>query len=770
MSHDKKIQKIVSDIGSERAVLSGICQYGKDGFIDVCDIISVDTFTIDSNKALYKCLVSILKETDKVDITSIIAKAEELHLTNLICKEKSDIEYLRSLFSFPLHKDNIRTHAAKIAKLEFTRKAQDKHVQAYKALQEVKGSETLESIINISEKPVFDLIDDIARNKSNNPQKFGSGSLELLQNLENNQCDNIGIPTPYSRYNVIIGGGLRRGGVDLIGARPKCLDLNTIVYTRYGPKTIQEIEVGDELCHPYGGYTKVLSTNINNDSTCYEITFSDETKIICTSNHRWYVQSRRTKGYQTLTTEQMINNGLYYGNRPKYEIITTTPVSFEEKSISIDPYFIGSLFENYKDNHIYTHKEIFIIGSQSEDKFIPDVYKYNTIEIRQSLIQGIFDTKGLINFNEKNIEYTTKSLQFALDVKEVLESLGFLVTKKQNIINYNNKTIYSYTLYIKGYDYSVLFRLPRNKELCKKIITDPIHREIISIKEVSKRITKCVTVDRSDELFLINGFIATKNSGKSTHAINIGLHTAGTLKIPTLYLDTEMDLEPQQHRILACLSKVHISNIETGKFAKTSDKNKLYNSQKLLEDIPFFHISVAGKPFEEILSIIRRWIIKEVGFEGGRTNNCLIIYDYFKLMNAADLNNMQEFQALGFQISHLSDFSKEYDFPCLAYVQLNRSGIDKDTSDIISQSDRLLWLCQSASYIRRKTKEEIVQDGKENGNVKLQTLECRYGSGLEDGDYINLDLEYGYFKMKELNTKSDLIKKTLANTDEDIDF
>lgn len=480
MSHDKKIQKIVSDIGSERAVLSGICQYGKDGFIDVCDIISVDTFTIDSNKALYKCLVSILKETDKVDITSIIAKAEELHLTNLICKEKSDIEYLRSLFSFPLHKDNIRTHAAKIAKLEFTRKAQDKHVQAYKALQEVKGSETLESIISISEKPVFDLIDDIARNKSNNPQKFGSGSLELLQNLENNQCDNIGIPTPYSRYNVIIGGGLRRGGVDLIGARPK--------------------------------------------------------------------------------------------------------------------------------------------------------------------------------------------------------------------------------------------------------------------------------------------------SGKSTHAINIGLHTAGTLKIPTLYLDTEMDLEPQQHRILACLSKVHISNIETGKFAKTSDKNKLYNSQKLLEDIPFFHISVAGKPFEEILSIIRRWIIKEVGFEGGRTNNCLIIYDYFKLMNAADLNNMQEFQALGFQISHLSDFSKEYDFPCLAYVQLNRSGIDKDTSDIISQSDRLLWLCQSASYIRRKTKEEIVQDGKENGNVKLQTLECRYGSGLEDGDYINLDLEYGYFKMKELNTKSDLIKKTLANTDEDIDF
>jgi hypothetical protein len=378
----------------------------------------------------------------------------------------------------------------------------------------------------------------------------------------------------------------------------------------------------------------------------------------------------------------------------------------------------------------------------------------------------LFATYG--SLSKDLIEYTTESFRLSLDMKEVLESLGFIVTHKCRLANSIYKCT-TYKLHVTGNGYNVtnidpisLYNIYLN--------LNTINRKIINIKPVCSRIMKCVTVDADDELFLINSFIPTKNSGKSTLAINVGLHTGQALKIPTLYLDTEMDLEPQQHRILACLGNVHVNEIETGRFAKTSDKKKLYDAQKILSEIPFFHISVAGKPFEEILSIIRRWIIREVGFENGKTKNCLVIYDYFKLMSQSDLNNLQEFQALGFQISHLSDFSKEYDFPCLAFVQLNRSGIEKDTSDIISQSDRLLWLCQSASYIRRKTKEEIVQDGKEHGNVKLQTLECRYGSGLEEGDYINLDLTYGYFRIKETSAKSDIVKQAISSENDNIDF
>ena len=50
---------------------------------------------------------------------------------------------------------------------------------------------------------------------------------------------------------------------------------------------------------------------------------------------------------------------------------------------------------------------------------------------------------------------------------------------------------------------------------------------------------------------------------------------------------------------------------------------------KQLNNIPYKYITIAGKSFEETLSIMRRWIVKEVGFdENGRTNPCMIIYDY----------------------------------------------------------------------------------------------------------------------------------------------
>jgi len=184
---------------------------------------------------------------------------------------------------------------------------------------------------------------------------------------------------------------------------------------------------------------------------------------------------------------------------------------------------------------------------------------------------------------------------------------------------------------------------------------------------------------------------------------------------------------------------------------------------EILKTLPFYHKSIAGKNFNEVLSIIRRWIVQEVGYSGGRTKDCLIVYDYFKIMDQVELQDLQEYQAIGFQISRLTDFCKEYDFPCLAFVQVNRDGITKETSDIISQSDRLLWLCHSCTLLKRKSQEELLLDGKQNGNMKLKTIECRFGPGMEMEDYINLETSNGTFQVKELGTKLESEKNKAKN-------
>jgi hypothetical protein len=129
-------------------------------------------------------------------------------------------------------------------------------------------------------------------------------------------------------------------------------------------------------------------------------------------------------------------------------------------------------------------------------------------------------------------------------------------------------------------------------------------------------------------------------------------------------------------------------------------------------------------------------------------------------MDASSLEKMQEYQSIGFQISALSDFCKKYDTPCLAFTQVNRDGISKDTSDIISQSDRLLWLCISCSVFKRLTKEEITENGGTKfGNRRLILLEGRFGEPLEDGDSILMNFDGKRSKITEIDTKFNTLRK-----------
>ena len=247
--------------------------------------------------------------------------------------------------------------------------------------------------------------------------------------------------------------------------------------------------------------------------------------------------------------------------------------------------------------------------------------------------------------------------------------------------------------------------------------------------------------------------------GKSMLAGNVGLHIAGTLGIPVLYLDTEMSKEDHMNRLIAKNSGVNINDIAAGTFAKNSGtRERVRQAVEKLKDAPLSYIAIAGKPFEETLSIMRRWIIKNVGYdENGRVNDCMIIYDYLKLMTSDKINNnMQEFQVLGFQITERHNFCVKYDCPCLSFVQLNRDGITKESTDVVSGSDRLIWLCSSFSIFKRKSDEEIAEDQGESGNRKLIPIESRHGPGLEEYDYINIAMHGSTAEIIEKETRREV--------------
>jgi len=254
--------------------------------------------------------------------------------------------------------------------------------------------------------------------------------------------------------------------------------------------------------------------------------------------------------------------------------------------------------------------------------------------------------------------------------------------------------------------------------------------------------------------------------GKSVFADNVAVNVAKQ-NIPVLMLDTEMGKEDHLNRLLANISGIPINEIATGKFAQDQDKyQKIQEAMELLSSIPYNYISVAGKPFEQVLNIIKRWIVQDVKTDNsGKTNNCLIIYDYLKLMSSDSItNNIQEYQALGFQITSLHNLCVKLDIPCLSFVQLNRDGITKESTDAVSGSDRLIWLCTSFSIFKIKSTEELAEDGPNAGNRKLVPIVCRHGAGLDDGDYINMSMQGQYSKLTELKTRNQFKNQPIGDT------
>lgn len=459
-------KKTLEDLASERAVLAALCQYGLDCYLEI-DFVDADHFTDNMNQLLFHCIYRSVSENSKVELASILSAANSLGVQESI-NNKEEMSFIRSLFNFPIHKENAKSHAVKIAKLKLARDLKKTLKACEKELDATNGDEDVMDLISKVEAPILDATADIYQSSNKKTQIIGEDIDDYIEFLSENVSDNVGIPTGFPRYDAAIGGGLRRKCVDLVAARPK---------------------VGKSM------FGDAVAMNVS--------------------------------------------------------------------------------------------------------------------------------------------------------------SLG----------------------------------------------------------------------------------------------------------IPVLMLDTEMSKEDHLNRMLANLSGVDINKISTGKFTENPlEKEKVEKAADKLKEIPYHYISIAGQSFENILALMRKWIYQHVGFdEAGVTNDCLIIYDYLKLMGSEGISSsMQEYQVLGFQITQLHNFMVKYDVPCLSFVQLNRDGITKESTDVVSGSDRLIWLCTSFSIFKMKSEEEIAEDKIENGNRKLVPVVARHGCGLDDGDYISMNMFGSIGKLAEGRTRNEL--------------
>jgi replicative DNA helicase len=468
---------ILCDPSSERAVLSCILHYGDKAYLEINDLISENTFTIDSNQFIYSCVKYLFdkEDTKTIDIASIYSAAQNLGLLHILQK-KEEAQHLKAIKDFPADIENLKKFASKIKKLEIARSLHKELENAQEKLLDISGSESISSILGIAEDTLLDFGSNLSND--NEPSILGKDIESYLDYLIENPIDQMGISSGYPIYDQSIGGGFRKGTINVIAARPKV--------------------------------------------------------------------------------------------------------------------------------------------------------------------------------------------------------------------------------------------------------------------------------------------------GKSLWCDNVSLNVAGNLGIPVLNMDTEMNSKDHIHRMLAMMTEIEINNIETGRFSKSpSQYEKIKEASEKLQKMPVYYKSIAGKPFDEQLGLMRRWIHKDVGTNpDGTAKDCLIIYDYLKLMDSNGISqDMKEYQVLGFMMTSLHNFAVKYQLPILAFIQLNRDGISKESTDTASGSDRIIWLCSNFSIFKRKSDEEIAEDGIDSGNRKLIPLISRHGAGLDDNDYINFNMKGWCAKITEGSTKLELSNSTSKKKD-----
>ena len=369
------------------------------------------------------------------------------------------------------------------------------------------------------------------------------------------------------------------------------------INTPDGIKKWSDISVGDRIFGSDGNPTTVTAKYPHTDWDFYKVSFSDGSFTYAGLEHQWTVSTRddryKKRPIKTVTTQDMIG----HLNRG-YQIPMTSPVQYEHKEPIIAPYLLGYILGNGSlrtpsavkvscyDTELYDYMQSmlpeghFFMGGNSNyqhisrgdtknlpnilvsqliqlgiygklggDKFIPDLYKFNSVEVRIQLLRGLMDSDGTISTRGGDngrkgykVQFSTSSEKLRNDIIWIVKSLGgvsdFSVDSRRG--GKCKATCDNYEVHINLPNAINPFHLERKRVLYDDYVATIKREPIRVIREIEYDHTgdgHCITVDAHNHLYLANDFIVTHNSAlvswiilwaMSTKADTKGVVTANT--------------------------------------------------------------------------------------------------------------------------------------------------------------------------------------------------------------------------------------------------
>lgn len=169
---------------------------------------------------------------------------------------------------------------------------------------------------------------------------------------------------------------------------------------------------------------------------------------------------------------------------------------------------------NNRNELIYNLAELDLIGCDSRNKFIPNIYLNTTIDNRIKLLSGIINTDGSVDGSR--IIITTYSEQLSKNIAELARSLGFVASilyydrTDGNSTKKYDKEI-EYRVSIISSDYSALQLSSKHKASIKEKNIEYV-KSIKNIRLVDREESQCIMLDSDEHLYITNDYIVTHNT------------------------------------------------------------------------------------------------------------------------------------------------------------------------------------------------------------------------------------------------------------------
>lgn len=347
------------------------------------------------------------------------------------------------------------------------------------------------------------------------------------------------------------------------------------VATPNGFVEIGSLQSGDVIFDHKGKLQTVCFTMNKGVQRCVEFILKDGRTVRSALSHHWRVIDRH-KREKELTTEDIVK---YYDNlkgkkRHLLKLPLCSPVCYSSSVLKIHPYVLGFIIGDgcmtanaskptistldeeiverfnslgyltehkaYQKNGDYTVcvnsikgclEELGLWGCTASEKFVPDSYKYSSINDRLELLKGLFDADGCCTYSSnsksRRVNYVTVSEQLAKDIQDIIFSLGGfcnICERGEYVRDWGNKKSFckkSYTLYPHIYDDRELFFLKRKRD---RAVSDEQRSHKNSLQIIDYRIIEdcemcCINVSGNEHLYLTDNYVITCNCGKTAGAV-----------------------------------------------------------------------------------------------------------------------------------------------------------------------------------------------------------------------------------------------------------